>query len=126
MNWTEVQSRAALRCKGDRSACAQKASGLGFSAPHPLLVEAHRMDGCDWDGNGRWKDLIYGYGCIRSDKEEAVRVSPIFEFLLLLVAFICFVVAAFGSRWASRVNLIALGLALVILIPLIRALTAVS
>lgn len=53
-------------------------------------------------------------------------MSPIFEFLLLLAAFICFIVAAFGARFAARVNLIALGLALVVFIFLWEALAAVS
>lgn len=49
-------------------------------------------------------------------------MSPILEFLLLLAAFICFLLAAFSARLAGRVNLVGLGLALVVLIPLIRAL----
>jgi hypothetical protein len=43
--------------------------------------------------------------------------------LLLLGGFICFVLAAFGV--ASRVNLVAAGLALWILTPLIEAFSAV-
>jgi hypothetical protein len=55
-------------------------------------------------------------------------MSPIVQFLLLLAAFICFILAAFGvrARWAARVNLIALGLALWILIFLIEALLAIA
>ncbi|MDQ3223148.1 MAG: hypothetical protein M3Q75_06725 [Gemmatimonadota bacterium] len=45
-------------------------------------------------------------------------------FLLLLIAgFVCFVAAAFGTF--SRVNLIGLGLAFWILVPLIQALQGV-
>jgi hypothetical protein len=44
-------------------------------------------------------------------------------FLLLLAGFICFVLTAFGV--ASRVNLVAVGLALWILVPLIDAFAAV-
>lgn len=48
-------------------------------------------------------------------------MSPILEFLFLLASFLCFIVASFGvrGRWASRVNLIALGLALYIFILLV-------
>lgn len=42
------------------------------------------------------------------------------DFLLLLIGFICFTLAAVGVS-ASRVNLVALGLACWILIPLIAA-----
>lgn len=44
-------------------------------------------------------------------------------FLLLLAGFVCFLLAAFGV--ASRVNLVAVGLACWILVPLIDAFTAV-
>ncbi|MGR6922575.1 hypothetical protein ACU635_50690 [[Actinomadura] parvosata] len=44
-------------------------------------------------------------------------------FLLLLGGFICFGLAAFGV--ASRVNLVAAGLALWILVPLIDAFSAI-
>lgn len=46
------------------------------------------------------------------------------ELLLLLAGFICFLVAAFTAAF-SRVNLMALGLALWILIPLIHAIKQV-
>ncbi|MGH8900968.1 MAG: hypothetical protein ACRDYA_04615 [Egibacteraceae bacterium] len=53
-------------------------------------------------------------------------MSPVFQFLFLLAAFICFIVAAFGSRFAGRINLIGLGLALYIFILLWEALAMVS
>ena len=50
------------------------------------------------------------------------------EFLLYLAAFVCFLLAAFPirARWASRVNLIGLGLAFWVFINLVAALRAVS
>ena len=50
------------------------------------------------------------------------------EFLLSLAALACFLLAAFGarSRWTGRVNLIGLGLACWVLIPLVAALRRVS
>jgi hypothetical protein len=50
-------------------------------------------------------------------------VSPTLQFLFLLAAFVCFIVAAFGVRaqWAARINLIGLGLALYIFTLLVDA-----
>jgi hypothetical protein len=50
------------------------------------------------------------------------------EFIFYLAAFLCFLLAAFSvaSAWAGRVNLIALGLALWIFIPLVNALQRLS
>jgi hypothetical protein len=50
------------------------------------------------------------------------------EFILYLVAFGCFLLAAFSVRapWAGRVNLIGLGLASWVFIPLVDALRRVS
>jgi hypothetical protein len=50
------------------------------------------------------------------------------EFILYLAAFLCFLLAAFsvGGAWAARVNLIALGLAIWIFIPLVSALRRLS
>jgi hypothetical protein len=46
------------------------------------------------------------------------------EFILYLAAFLCFLLAAFTVRaaWAGRINLIALGLALWVFVPLVNAL----
>jgi hypothetical protein len=45
------------------------------------------------------------------------------QVLLYLGAFLCFLLAAFSVRaaWASRVNLIALGLAFWVFVPLVTA-----
>jgi hypothetical protein len=50
------------------------------------------------------------------------------EFILYLAAFVCFLLAAFSvaAAWAGRVNLIALGLALWIFVPLVNALQRIS
>ena len=50
------------------------------------------------------------------------------EFLLYLAAFVCFLLAAFSVRalWAGRINLIGLGLACWVFIPLVAALRRVS
>lgn len=53
-------------------------------------------------------------------------MSPIFQFLFLLAAFVCFIVAAFGSRFAGKINLIGLGLALCVFIFLWEALATIS
>lgn len=45
------------------------------------------------------------------------------EFILLLLAFLCFAAAAFGLT--ARFNLLALGLALAVLVPLIDAWRAI-
>jgi len=49
-------------------------------------------------------------------------------FLLYLAAFVCFLLAAFSVRapWAGRINLIGLGLAFWVFIPLVAALRRVS
>lgn len=52
---------------------------------------------------------------------EVIHVQVVF-LLLLLGAFVCFVLAAFGVRTERRpVNFVAVGLALWVLVPLIRA-----
>jgi hypothetical protein len=50
------------------------------------------------------------------------------EFILYLAAFVCFLLAAFSVRapWAGRINLIGLGLACWVFIPLVAALRRVS
>ena len=50
------------------------------------------------------------------------------QFLLYLAAFACFLLAAVSvrARWAGRVNLIGLGLACWVFIPLVAALRRVS
>ena len=50
------------------------------------------------------------------------------QFLLYLIAFACFLLAAFGARapLAGRINLIGLGLACWVFIPLVAALRRVS
>jgi hypothetical protein len=46
------------------------------------------------------------------------------QFLFYLAAFLCFLLAAVGTRarWAGRVNLLGLGLALWVFVPLVSAL----
>ena len=55
-------------------------------------------------------------------------VPDALEFILYLAAFACFLLAAFSVRapWAGRVNLIGLGLACWVFIPLVAALRRVS
>ena len=55
-------------------------------------------------------------------------MSDVLEFILYLAAFLCFLAAAFavGGRWASRINLIALGLAIWIFIPLVNDLQRIN
>lgn len=55
-------------------------------------------------------------------------MSDTLEFLLYLLAFLCFLLAAFGFRrpWASRLNLIGLGLALWVFVPLVSALRRIT
>jgi hypothetical protein len=50
------------------------------------------------------------------------------EFILYLGAFLCFLLAAFSVRaaWASRVNLIGLGLAFWVFISLVNALRRIT
>lgn len=42
-------------------------------------------------------------------------------FLLYLVAFVCFLIAAFAHDRVTRVNLVALGLASWVLVPILNA-----
>jgi hypothetical protein len=51
-------------------------------------------------------------------------MSTALRFLVYLAAFLCFLLAAFGARasWVGRLNLIGLGLALWIFIPLVDTL----
>ncbi|HEU4398728.1 MAG TPA: hypothetical protein VFU54_12970 [Actinomycetota bacterium] len=55
-------------------------------------------------------------------------MSDTLEFLFYLAAFLCFLLAAFSvaAAWAGRVNLIALGLALWIFVPLVNAVQRIS
>jgi hypothetical protein len=48
--------------------------------------------------------------------------------ILYLAAFLCFLLAAFGARasWAGRLNLIGLGLALYVFVPLVEALRKIT
>ncbi len=48
--------------------------------------------------------------------------------MIYLAAFLCFLVAAFGIRtsWAGRLNLIGLGLALWVFIPLVITLRRIT
>jgi hypothetical protein len=45
-------------------------------------------------------------------------MPDVLEFLLYVVAFICFLIASFAPERVSRVNLIGLGLAAWVLVPL--------
>jgi hypothetical protein len=51
-------------------------------------------------------------------------MSTALRFVIYLAAFLCFLLAGFGSRtaWTGRLNLIGLGLALWIFVPLIDTL----
>jgi hypothetical protein len=55
-------------------------------------------------------------------------MSDTLQFVIYLAAFLCFLVAAFGIRssWAGRLNLIGLGLALWVFIPLVITLRRIS
>jgi hypothetical protein len=55
-------------------------------------------------------------------------MSTALRFVIYLAAFLCFLLAAFGARssWAGRLNLIGLGLALWIFIPLVDTLRSLS
>jgi hypothetical protein len=55
-------------------------------------------------------------------------VPDTLEFLFYLGAFLCFLLAAFSVRaaWAARVNLLALGLALWVFVPLVNTLRRLS
>jgi hypothetical protein len=60
---------------------------------------------------------------------EGIRVMPNWlQFILYLAAFVCFLLAAFSVRapWAGRINLIGLGLACWVFVPLVAALRRVS
>jgi hypothetical protein len=48
-------------------------------------------------------------------------MPDVLEFLLYVVAFVCFLIAAFAPERVSRVNLLGLGLAAWVLIPLAEA-----
>jgi hypothetical protein len=50
------------------------------------------------------------------------------QFVIYLAAFLCFLLAAFGARasWAGRLNLIGLGLALFVFVPLVEALRKIT
>ena len=45
---------------------------------------------------------------------------PIFHLILLILAFVCFLLGAFGVQVSARVNLVALGLAAWMLTLLLR------
>jgi hypothetical protein len=55
-------------------------------------------------------------------------MSTALRFVIYLAAFLCFLLAAFGARasWAGRLNLIGLGLALWIFVPLVDTLRSLS
>ncbi|HZD37514.1 MAG TPA: hypothetical protein VE664_02615 [Actinomycetes bacterium] len=55
-------------------------------------------------------------------------MSTALRFVIYLAAFVCFLLSAFGARasWAGRLNLIGLGLALWIFIPLVDTLRRLS
>jgi hypothetical protein len=55
-------------------------------------------------------------------------MSDTLQFIIYLAAFLCFLVAAFGIRasWAGRLNLIGLGLALWVFVPLVIALRRIT
>jgi hypothetical protein len=55
-------------------------------------------------------------------------MSSALEFIIYLAAFLCFLLAAFGARarWAGRLNLIGLGLALWVFVPLVDTLRKIS
>ncbi|HEV8372424.1 MAG TPA: hypothetical protein VGR68_04425 [Actinomycetota bacterium] len=50
------------------------------------------------------------------------------QFVFYLAAFLCFLLAAFSFRvaWVGRVNLVGLGLALWVFVPLVTALRRVN
>jgi len=55
-------------------------------------------------------------------------MSNTLQFILYLLAFACFLLAAFGYRasWSGRLNLIALGLALWVFIPMVLELRKIT
>jgi energy-coupling factor transporter transmembrane protein EcfT len=55
-------------------------------------------------------------------------MSSALQFVIYLAAFLCFLLAAFGARasWAGRLNLIGLGLALWIFVPLVQTLQRIT
>jgi hypothetical protein len=55
-------------------------------------------------------------------------MSSALQFIIYLAAFLCFLLAAFGARarWTGRLNLIGLGLALLIFVPLVDTLRRIS
>jgi hypothetical protein len=67
-------------------------------------------------------------GLVLFPPERSRAVPATLQFVLYLAAFACFLLAAFGARarWAGRINLIGLGLAFWVFIPLVAALRRVS
>jgi hypothetical protein len=67
-----------------------------------------------------------GHGLPQTERNRAMPDA--LEFILYLAAFLCFLLAAFAVRasWAGRINLIGLGLACWVFIPLVAALRRVS
>ena len=54
-------------------------------------------------------------------------MSSALQFIIYLAAFLCFLLAAFGGgRWTGRLNLIGLGLALWIFVPLVDTLRKIT
>ncbi len=55
-------------------------------------------------------------------------MSNVLQFILYLLAFLCFLLAAFGHRasWAGRLNLIGFGLALWVFVPMVLALRRIT
>jgi hypothetical protein len=54
-------------------------------------------------------------------------MSSALQFIIYLAAFLCFLLAAFGAaRWTGRLNLIGLGLALWIFVPLVDTLQKIT
>jgi hypothetical protein len=70
---------------------------------------------------GPWRVSAYLSDNVSIPTKESISVPPIISFLFLLAAFLCFLVAAFGGRVATRVNLIGLGLALYVFPLLVDA-----
>jgi hypothetical protein len=60
--------------------------------------------------------------------KELPSMSDTLQFVIYLAAFLCFLVAAFGIRssWSGRLNLIGLGLALWVFVPLVLALRRIT
>jgi hypothetical protein len=60
--------------------------------------------------------------------KELPSMSDTLQFVIYLAAFLCFLVAAFGIRssWSGRLNLIGLGLALWVFVPLVLTLRRIT